>query len=62
MLLRAVAEELGELRVTVDVDTPRLESIVVGWDQERWAKELLNPSGPSNSEPRTPDDHAHHTG
>jgi hypothetical protein len=41
MLLRAVAEELGELRTQVDVDTgPTLTSAVIGWDIEKWAADL----------------------
>jgi hypothetical protein len=41
-LLRAVAEEKGELRTQIELDAgPRVISDVIGWDANKWAEEFL---------------------
>ena len=50
-LLRAVAEEKGELRSTVELESAPLTHIVEGWNPDRWMQQLLERAGETAAEP-----------
>jgi hypothetical protein len=55
-MLKAVAEEKGELptRVQLDSGSGALRTEVVGWNPDRWAQQLLDRAGETSAEPYTP--------
>jgi hypothetical protein len=53
-MLRAVAEEKGELRSTVEVESPVLRTEIVGWDPGKWMQQLLDRAAETAAEPYVP--------